>query len=249
MRRQHLELGRWTVGQLGLLIFSAIAAITHTLIPDHEIPLAMIGRAQNWTIKKMTGITLIAGAIHISISMSLGVIAVVMSVAVERAQEWVMTGEKISAAILMAFGVVYAILALRRKGGHWHVHGFKYAAHPHGRGPLGSGIKTNSEGKLVFGVGTWIVAIVGIAPCVTLIPVMFAAVPYGTQTTLWVMLVYAISTIGMMVTLTSIALKAIEYITRLKKIERHLEILVGMVIFVAGLYAMTEDALFALLGF
>jgi len=233
------------VDQLTLLVLSATAAITHTLIPDHEIPLAMIGRARNWSIKKMAGITLIAGAIHISISMTLGVVAVVMAMAVESAEGWAIAGEKISGSLLLAFGIIYMILAWRRKGGHGHVHGVKHGAHTHGRSALE---KKGSDGKPIFSAGWWIVAIVGIAPCVTLIPVMFAAIPYGTQTTLWVMFVYAVSTMVMMVLLTCIALKAIRYITRLKKIERHLELSIGAVLSIVGLYILTEDVLFSLLG-
>ena len=59
-----------------LMISAALAAILHTLVPDHEIPLAMIGRAQNWTAKKMAGVTLIAGLIHISVSMGIRVTSI-----------------------------------------------------------------------------------------------------------------------------------------------------------------------------
>ena len=64
-----------------LLFVAAAAAILHTLVPDHELPLAMIGRAQNWTVKKMAGVTLVAGAIHISVSMAVGVAAILASTA------------------------------------------------------------------------------------------------------------------------------------------------------------------------
>ena len=230
--------------QTTLLILSATAAITHTLIPDHEIPLAMIGRAQNWSIKKMAGVTLIAGIIHISISMALGILALVMSVAVESIEGWALAGEKLSAFILVAFGGSYTILALKRRSGHGHTHG----GHSHEHEQVGAGVNAELEEKATFGMGAWIVAIVGITPCVTLIPIMFAAVPYGAQTTLWVMLVYAVSTIGVMVILTSISLKAIQYITKLQKIERHLEIFIGLAISIVGLYIILEDVLVALVG-
>lgn len=228
--------------QATLLILSATAAITHTLIPDHEIPLAMIGRAQNWSIKKMAGVTLIAGIIHISISMALGILALVMSIAVESIEGWALAGEKLSAFILVAFGGSYTILALKRRSGHGH------DGHSHEHRLLVAGVNADLDEKATFGMGAWIVAIVGIAPCVTLIPIMFAAVPYGAQTTLWVMLVYAVSTIGIMVILTSISLKAIQYITKLQKIERHLEIFVGLAISIAGLYIILEDVFFVLIG-
>lgn len=210
-----------------LMISAAIAAILHTLVPDHEIPLAMIGRAQNWTVKRMAGVTLIAGVIHISVSMGVGAVALLASIAL--AQYVAESAQYISGFLLIAFGLVYAFMSWKRKhGGHSHSHGSKHYELPH---------------ESSISLGAWIVAIVGIAPCFTLIPVLVAAVPYGLTTTFWVMLSYAVATIGMMVTLTSIALKAIEYVTRLEKIEKHLEIFAGAVIFAVGVWLILEISL------
>jgi len=211
-----------------LMISAALAAILHTLVPDHEIPLAMIGRAQNWTLKKMAGITLIAGAIHISVSMGIGVIALVASVTLS--QFAASSAQQISGFLLIAFGIAYAFFSWKRKrGSHSHSHPHSHTEHP----------VTQTGASW----GAWIVAIVGIAPCFTLIPVLVAAVPYGASTTLLVMLSYAVATIGMMVVLTSIALKAIEYVTRLAKIEKHMEILAGAVIFAVGVWLLVEIGL------
>lgn len=228
---------------LSLMAASAVLAILHTLVPDHELPLALIGRAQNWSIKKMAGVTLIAGIIHISVSMGVGVLAIVVST--QLAKQVATTAHTISGFMLMAFGAVYTILAWRRKGhGHGglgHSHGSKYAAHPHGRPPPGSGLKVDSEGKPVISGSAWIVAIVGIAPCFTLIPVLLQSMWYGMTTILLVMVVYAVSTVGMMVILTSIALKTITFITRLAKIEKYVEIIAGLIIFAIGLWIVVPD--------
>lgn len=223
-----------------LMTSAAVLAILHTLVPDHELPLALIGRAQNWTVKKMAGVTLIAGIIHISVSMGVGVLAMAVSTALAKGVATV--AHMGSGFLLVAFGLVYTILAWKRKGhGHshggiGHSHGSKYAAHAHGRAPRGSGVKLDSEGKPVISGSAWLVAIVGIAPCFTLIPVLFDAMWYGTTTILLVMVVYAISTIGMMVILTSIALKTITFITKLAKIEKYVEIIAGLIILAIGLW-------------
>ncbi len=216
---------------LVLAISAAVAAILHTLVPDHEIPLAMIGRTRNWTFKRMAGITLIAGAIHISVSVGIGIIALLASVAF--AQYVAESAQYISGILLMAFGVAYALVSWKRKqGGHSHSHRKDHDSHT-----------PSSAEKPVVGWGAWIVAVVGIAPCFTLIPVLLASIPFGAATTFWVMLSYASSTIGMMVVLTSIALKAIEYMSRLEKVERHLEMLAGLVIFGVGIWLILEVAL------
>lgn len=237
---------------LVLTITAASVAVLHTLIPDHEIPLAMIGRAQNWTIKRMAGVTLIAGIIHISVSMVIGLIALAVSSIL--AQQLALTAHRISGVFLIAFGLVYSVLALRREHAHGH-------SHPNSRtqeneqGPdlnlpdnehrsIGSNVERDSEGKYVISGSAWIVAIVGIAPCFTLIPLLIDAMWFGTTTILWVMFVYAVSTIGSMVVLTSIALKTITFLTRLEKVERHIEVLAGMVILAVGLYVVLPDLLF-----
>ena len=209
-----------------LVVSAAIAAILHTLVPDHEIPLAMIGRTQDWTVKKMAGVTLIAGVIHISVSMGIGVLALLASVAL--AQYVAETVQQVSGFMLIVFGLVYALISWRRKySGHSHSHGSEHDVH-------------SLEPSI--SLGAWIIAVVGIAPCFTLIPVLVAAVPYGLNTTFLVMLSYAFATIGMMVILTSIALKSIQYVTRLEKIERHLEILAGFVISTVGVWLILEIA-------
>jgi cytochrome c biogenesis protein CcdA len=57
------------------------------------------------------------------------------------------------------------------------------------------------------------------------------------------MVVYAISTIGMMVILTSIALKTITFITKLEKIEKHVEIIAGLIILAVGLWVALPSLL------
>lgn len=226
---------------LVLMISAAVSAILHTLVPDHEIPLAMIGRTQNWSLKKMAGVTLIAGIIHISVSMTMGAIALLASATLS--QFITNSTQQISGFLLIGFGSVYIVVSWKRKqGGHGHSHGHNQPlhSHDHAYSEHQSGVSQNGS---KVGWGTWIVAIVGIAPCFTLIPVLIAAVPYGATMTLLVMLSYAVATIGMMITLTLIALKAIQYITKLHRIEKHMEILAGSVIFAVGVWLIMEIGL------
>jgi cytochrome c biogenesis protein CcdA len=225
---------------LVLMVSAALSAIFHTLVPDHEISLAMIGRTQNWTLKKMAGITLIAGVIHISVSMGIGAIALIASAALSRFIA--NSAQQISGLSLIAFGSIYAFVSWKRKqGGRWHSHGTHQMEHSNEH--VHSEKSGISGKKSQLGWGAWIVAIVGIAPCFTLIPVLIAAVPYGATTTLLVMLSYAIATIGMMVILTSIALKTIQYVTKLHRIEKHMEILAGLVILFVGVWLILEISL------
>lgn len=222
-----------------LTISATLSAIFHTLVPDHEIPLALIGRTHNWTIKKMAAVTLIAGLIHISVSMGIGLIAIIASVSLSRFIA--NSAQQISGFLLVVFGSVYVFVSWKRKqGGHRHYHKPNQTESPdHIHSKRGVISVKNSK----IGWGAWIVAIVGIAPCFTLIPVLIAAIPYGATTTLVVMLSYAVATIGMMVILTSITLKTIQYVTKLHRIEKHMEMLVGFVILIVGVWLLLEIGL------
>ncbi|MFX0067387.1 MAG: hypothetical protein ACFFC7_35140 [Candidatus Hermodarchaeota archaeon] len=222
-----------------LTISATLSAIFHTLVPDHEIPLALIGRTHNWTIKKMAAVTLIAGLIHISVSMGIGLIAIIASVSLSRFIA--NSAQQISGFLLVVFGSVYVFVSWKRKqGGHRHYHKPSQTESPD---PVHSKRGVVSVKNSKIGWGAWIVAIVGIAPCFTLIPVLIAAIPYGATATLVVMLSYAVATIGMMVILTLIALKTIQYVTKLHRIEKHMEMLVGFVILIVGVWLILEIGL------
>ena len=248
-----------------LMALSASAAVLHTLVPDHELPLAMIGRAKNWGIRQMTFWTIIAGVIHVSFSMVIGVIAIFASqaLAVYIAQ----ATELISGGLLVVFGAYFAITAYRRKGGHGHSHGlFGHShgitvdqsqehshsdddhPHPHDESTQTHG-DTQASPSVFDGSATMLAAIVGIAPCFTLLPVLFAAVPYGGMTVFWVMVSYAVATIVSMVILTNIFLKAINLVTRFAAIEKEIEILSGVIIFGVGIWVLGEKYWLSLLGF
>lgn len=219
-----------------LMASAAISAILHTLVPDHELPLAMIGRTQNWSIKKMAGITLIAGILHISVSLGVGVIALLASTALS--QFVANSAQQLSGVLLIGFGIIYSGVSVKRKqGGHWHTHGHNQTFHDY---DLSEHSHSLSKDCSKIGWGTWLVAIVGIAPCFTLIPVLIAAVPYGATATLLVILSYSVATIGMMILLTVVALKTIQYVAKLHKIEKHMEVLAGLVILAVGIWLILE---------
>jgi ABC-type nickel/cobalt efflux system permease component RcnA len=242
------------------MVLSATAAILHVIVPDHEIPLAMIGRANNWGIKQMSFWTLIAGIIHIFVSMIIGFIAVGVSMAL--AQYIANAAHWISGGLLIAFGAVYTLLAWRGK--HMHTHKHSGVAHPHddhGHGhshdeyddshshASDAGVASKGKSGIGGGGASMIAGVIGMAPCFTLIPVLVAAVPYGTNTIFWVMLAYAVATIGMMMVMANIALKAITYVMRLTTFEKHLEVTAGLVILAVGVWLLTEDYITTLLGF
>jgi len=71
-----------------LLASTLTVAILHALAPDHWLPFVMLGRAQHWSPWKLTGITSLAGFGHVSSSLLIGAIGVLVGMAAEKVNLW-----------------------------------------------------------------------------------------------------------------------------------------------------------------
>lgn len=118
-------------GSLILLLgAAAVVALVHSLLPDHWVPLAVVGRAQGWSLARVARVSGFAAAGHVLVSLALaGVVALVglrFQAQIE-AQQGHIVG-----AVLVLTGI--ALLAWGATGhGHPHDHGPK-ADGPHDHG-------------------------------------------------------------------------------------------------------------------
>lgn len=195
-----------------LLVSSAVAtAAFHTLIPDHWLPFVLIGRARGWSTGRVASISGLSASIHTALSVVLGLVTLRLGLAAGR-----LAGERIEMAsgiLLVAFGVVYALWSWK-KGGHFHPGGHLLHAHEHAHacdGEEGHGGDTHlhyhADDALIRGTdrsGLYLAAIVGLNPCVLILPLMVAAGPHGALAVAWVTGAYALTTIVLMVALSVI---------------------------------------------
>ena len=83
----------------------------HTIAPDHWVPFAALARAQGWSRGRTIRITALCGFGHVTVSVLLGVLALIFGLEVLR-----LVGERMEAVAGAAadrFGLVYAIDGLR----------------------------------------------------------------------------------------------------------------------------------------
>src|ERR1700680_3173899 len=161
---------------LALALVAAAVSIgsIHTLAPDHWVPFAALARAQQWPARRTALITAACGLGHVTGSVALGLLSVVLGV--EVLQRFGRHLEGVSGLLLIGFGVAYAVWGVRR-GSRGHSHG-----HSHGLEP----------GRL----SPWSLFLLFSAdPCVAVIPLIFAAAPLGWPTTLAVIAAYEVATI------------------------------------------------------
>lgn len=176
-----------------LFLSLAAAAITvgslHSLAPDHWLPIAAVGRARGWSTARTSRIALLCGLGHVTVSVVLGLAALLTGVAAAHA--FGSHTASISGALLIGFGVAYALWGARHAFAR-RLHGHHHHHYDHVHDP----------GK----AGVWaLFAIYCADPCVAVIPILFAAAPLSAVETAGIVVLYEAATIATMVGLTALA--------------------------------------------
>ena len=81
--------------------------------------------------------------------------------------------------------------------------------------------------------GYGLVVIIGLTPCVALLPIVFAATPLGISSVAIIIAVFFAATLGTILLVTTLALEGLQLI-RLELFEKHGEVITGLVIALMG---------------
>lgn len=189
---------------------SVLTAIFHTLIPDHWLPFVLIGRARNWSARTTAAVSGLSALLHAGLSVLLGLAA--LRIGHEASRLVGETLERASGTLLVLFGLGYAGWAWR-KGGHFHPGGS--ILHPPTEGPDCDGqegiadpehLHYHADAPLIRGVpgksAVYLALIVGLNPCVLILPIMLAAAEHGRSMLALVTLAYTATTTALMVGLS-----------------------------------------------
>ncbi len=200
-----------------LAIAAATVGALHSLAPDHWLPIAAVSRARKWSTPRTGRVALLCGFGHVTVSVALGLIALLSGTAVVQALGT--RAGAVSGVLLIGFGTAYALwgarhIIMRRLHGHDHKH-FDHVHDP-----------SRTTVWSLF-------AIYCADPCVAVVPIVFAAAPLSRLATLAIVIVYEIATIGTMVGLTLTA-RAGAARLRGEWVERYGDSLAGGMIVVTG---------------
>ena len=225
---------------LALLGTTVVMAAVHALIPDHWLPFVLIGRARGWSVHATAAISGFSALIHAVVAVALGAITLALGLGASAA-----IGETVefaSGIMLVAFGFVYAVWAWR-KGGHFHPGGQR--AHrdaDHGcsgvEGPSNpEHLHYHADQSLIrdegFRGALWLAFIIGVNPCVLVLPVVLASAAQGFGAVAAVVAAYSMTTVLTMVALSSLGV-AVGRQIRLPGLARHMEAVSGLVIAATG---------------
>jgi nickel/cobalt exporter len=205
---------------LAILLASIGVGLGHAILPDHWIPLAVIGRTERYPLKKIARLSGLAGVAHVLLSIVLGAIVIAVGLGfrstVQSAQDTII------GCLLLATGLGFVVLELSGRGhhhgpgGHTHDHGGDDHTHDHAPHDDGHdhdhthdhdgddhahldahGWRRVSALMIPFGAAA--------SPDLTILPVFLAAAAAGVGTAIGSVLLFAAATIGTIVGLTLLA--------------------------------------------
>ena len=189
-----------------LLAASAGVGFGHAILPDHWVPLAVIGRTRRYPLSKVARLSGLAGVAHVLISIILG--AVIIAVGLQFRSTVQSAQDTIIGCLLIATGLGFGAFELLGPGhSHDHPHGHTHDHDHEGHGHEGHGHRHHAhahhERRGVRGVAAIMVPFGAAAsPDLTILPVFLAATTAGLATAVGSLVIFSAVTIGTIVGLT-----------------------------------------------
>ncbi len=196
-----------------LLAASAGVGFGHAILPDHWVPLAVVGRTRRYSLSKVARLSGLAGVAHVLISIVLG--AVIMAVGLQFRSTVQTAQDTIIGCLLIATGIGFALFELIGPGhSHDHPRGHQHDEHEHEhehddhdheghRHDHGGPGHDHYERRGVRGLAAIMVPFGAAAsPDLTILPVFLAATAAGVATAVGSLVIFAAVTIGTIVGLT-----------------------------------------------
>jgi nickel/cobalt exporter len=216
---------------LALLAAAAGVGFGHAILPDHWVPLAVLGRTQRYPLRKVARLSGLAGVAHVLVSITLGAVIVVIGLqlrsTVTHAQDTIV------GLLLIATGVAFAVLELTGRG-HSHPHSDGDSDHHHGHGHDHGERRGPSRSLLAIMVPFGAAA----SPDLTILPVFLAATTAGAGAAIGSVVVFAVVTIATIMTLTLFA-AAGGYQIRGRWLDRWGNAFTAVVLIVIGTLVLT----------
>jgi nickel/cobalt transporter (NicO) family protein len=194
-------------------LFAAAAGVGfgHAVLPDHWVPLAVLGRARRYPLSKIARLSGLAGVGHVLLSILLG--AVIIAVGLQFRSAVSSAQDTIIGCLLIATGIGFGVLQATGHGHHHdhddhhhdhddHPHDHDEHHHDHGH-HAGHDHHAPGERRGVAGLAAIMVPFGAAAsPDLTILPVFLAATTAGVATAVGSVVIFGAVTIGTIVGLT-----------------------------------------------
>jgi nickel/cobalt transporter (NicO) family protein len=224
-----------------LLAAAAGVGFGHAILPDHWVPLAVLGRTRRYPLSRVARLSGLAGVAHVLVSIVLG--AVIIAIGLQFRSSLESAQATIVGWILIATGIGFAVLEVSGRGHHHHDHDHDHEhehEHEHGHDHDHSHSHPEPEARGgLHGLAAVMVPFGAAAsPDLTILPVFLAATTAGLATALGSLVVFAAVTIGTIVGLTLAATRG-GYQIRGQWLERWGNAFTALVLVIIGLLVLT----------
>ena len=192
-----------------LLAAAAGVGFGHAILPDHWVPLAVLGRTRRYPLARVARLSGLAGVAHVLVSIVLG--AVIIAVGLQFRSTVQGAQNTIIGCLLIVTGVGFAIVELSGRGHHRaphrdHAHGHGHG-HGHGQAPEAAAGELDErtaarEGRLRGVAAVMVPFGAAASPDLTILPVFVAATTAGVTAAIGSLVIFAAVTIATIVGLT-----------------------------------------------
>ena len=214
-----------------LIAAAAGVGLGHAILPDHWVPLAVVGRTQRYSLARVARLSGLAGVAHVLVSLVLG--GIIIAVGLQLRSSIESAQNTIVGSVLLATGVGFILFELSGRGhgqSHSHSHSHDHGHdHDHDHAPQGR-LRGLAAIMVPFGAAA--------SPDLTILPVFLAATAAGTATAVGSLIAFAAVTIATIVGLTLLATVG-GYQLRGKWLERWGNVITAAVLLVIGTLVLT----------
>lgn len=110
-----------------LLVAAGTVGFLHSILPDHWVPLAVVGRTQRWSIVHVARMSFLASVGHVLTSLVIA--AIIAAVGLQFRHAFETQQGHIVGVILVLTGLGFLIWSLTGHGGHHHHHEHEHSHH------------------------------------------------------------------------------------------------------------------------
>lgn len=199
-----------------LVGMATLAAITHSLVPDHWVPYVVVARAHHWSRRRTIGMAAIGAAAHL---VSTGAVGLVLGLFYQGVLGRGKMVEDLTGLLVVGIGAWFLLRGLARaRSGRTHG---DFCGH-------GERHRTGRPDSFLLG------AVFGLRPCVEALPIFLMAAAKGFAVAAAAILGWAAASILGMIAVVYIGRAQLERL-RLGWLEAYAEALAGLTIVIVGL--------------
>ena len=197
-----------------LLIGSVLLGVVHAAIPNHWLPVVLIGRAESWSERETLGVVALSGFFHTLSTVLIGVLIGAIGLEISSRLE---DQTRLIASVLLVFmGLIYFAM--------------HNANAPHEHIPRG----LDRPGRSKRAIVTTLSVAMLFSPCLEIETFFFTAGTLGWAAIITLSVAYTLVTIASMVALTSLSFKGLAHLNW-HWLDHHEKRITGGILIVLGI--------------